>query len=129
MENTEKSTKKYPTKREQFYALIKERVAKQLDLVVTDTYFTYKVAVKPKKIYLVPSLSNGGLLLVLSSATFRETVYGNSQEKLEEIIQSYEMIAATQLYEPESERICFGKTMKITSETTQESVLKFWCNN
>ncbi len=127
MTDTEKS--KYPTKREMFYALIKERVAKQLDLVVTDTYFTYKVAVKPKKIYLVPSLSNGGLLLVLSSATFRETVYGNSPEKLEEIIQSYEMIATTQLYEPESDRICFGKTMKITGDTTQEAVLKFWCNN
>ena len=128
MARTEKSVEN-PTKRELFFSLVKERVSKQLDLEVTDTYFTYKVAVKPNKIYLVPSLANGGLLLVLSSATFRETVYGNSAEKLEEIIQSFDMVATTQLYEPDTEKICWGKTMQITSETTQEAVLKFWCNN
>ena len=127
MENNGKSISK-TTRREQFLTLLKERVAKELDLLVTETYFTYKKAVEPNKIYLVPSLETDGLLLVFSSATFREVVYENKEGNLDEIIQSYEMVAAMQRYEPESEKIYFGKTMVITSETTPESVIKFWCN-
>ena len=117
------------TKRNRFCTLLKKRVAKQLDLLVTDTYFTYKVAVEPNKIYLIPSIEGEGLLLVFSSATFRDVVYGTALKNLEEVIESYDMVAAMQLHEGESERISFGKTMDITNETTPEALIKFWCSN
>ena len=129
MENKEKSTEQYSTRREKFLSLLKSRVEKQLDLHVSDTYFTYKVAVEPNKIYLVPSIEDDGIRLVFSTATFRKVVYNNVQGNLEEIIQSYDMVAATQMYDGDSERISFGKTMAVTSETTSESVIKFWLNN
>lgn len=128
MKEMKKSTKQ-PTRRELFMALLEERVAKQLDLLVTETYFTYKVAVEPKTIYLVPSIEEDGIQLVFSTATFRDAVYGNEQIDLEEAIQSYKMVAATQLYDGESERISFGKTTDITNETTPEVLIKFWCNS
>ena len=128
MTEMKKSTKQ-PTRRELFMALLKERVAKQLDLLVTETYFTYKVAVEPKTIYLIPSIEEDGIQLVFSTATFRDAVYGNEQIDLEEAIQSYKMVAATQLYDGESERISFGKTTDITNETTPEVLIKFWCNS
>lgn len=128
MENKEKSTIE-STKRNRFCTLLKKRVAKQLDLLVTDTYFTYKVAVEPNKIYLIPSIEGEGLLLVFSSATFRDVVYGTALKNLEEVIESYDMVAAMQLHEGESERISFGKTMDITNETTPEALIKFWCSN
>ena len=128
MENKEKFITEGP-KRNRFCTLLKKRVAKQLDLLVTDTYFTYKVAVEPNKIYLIPNIEGEGLLLVLSTATFRDAVYGTTLKNMEEIIQSYDMVAAMQLFEGESERISFGKTMNITRETTPESLIKFWCTN
>lgn len=128
MENKEKSTNE-STRRNRFCTLLKKRVAKQLDLLVTDTYFTYKVAVEPNKIYLIPSIEGEGLLLVFSSATFRDVVYGTALKNLEEVIESYDMVAAMQLHEGESERISFGKTMDITNETTPEALIKFWCSN
>ena len=128
MENREKSTNE-STRRNRFCTLLKKRVAKQLDLLVTDTYFTYKVAVEPNKIYLIPSIEGEGLLLVFSSATFRDVVYGTALKNLEEVIESYDMVAAMQLHEGESERISFGKTMDITNETTPEALIKFWCSN
>ena len=91
MENKEKSTIE-STKRNRFCTLLKKRVAKQLDLLVTDTYFTYKVAVEPNKIYLIPSIEGEGLLLVFSSATFRDVVYGTALKNLEEVIESYDMV-------------------------------------
>ena len=128
MENKEKSINE-GTKRNRFCTLLKKRVAKQLDLLVTDTYFTYKVAVEPDKIYLIPNIEGEGLLLVLSTATFRDAVYGTTLKNMEETIQSYDMVAAMQLFEGESEKISFGKTMNITRETTPESLIKFWCTN
>ena len=128
MENKEKSTNEI-TRKERFCRLLRDRVAKQLDLLVTDTYFTYKVAVDHNKIYLVPNIEDDGLLLVLSTATFREAVYEKRQSNLEEIIHSYDMVAARQLSDGDSERISFGKTMVITNETTPEAVIKFWCNH
>ena len=128
MENKVKSTNE-GTRRNRFCTLLKKRVAEQLDLLVTDTYFTYKVAVEPNKIYLVPDIEGDGLLLVLSSATFRDAVYGNTLKDMEEAIQSYDMVAAMQLFDGESERISFGKTMNITKETMPESLIKFWCSN
>lgn len=128
MENKAKFTTEGP-KRNRFCTLLKKRVAKQLDLLVTDTYFTYKVAVEPNKIYLIPNIEGEGLLLVLSTATFRDAVYGTTFKNMEETIQSYDMVAAMQLFEGESERISFGKTMNITRETTPESLIKFWCTN
>ena len=128
MENKEKSINE-GTKRNRFCTLLKKRVAKQLDLLVTDTYFTYKVAVEPDKIYLIPNIEGEGLLLVLSTATFRDAVYGTTLKNMEETIQSYDMVAAMQLFEGESEKISFGKTMDITNETTPESLIKFWCTN
>lgn len=128
MENKEMSTIE-STKRNRFCTLLKKRVAKQLDFLVTDTYFTYKVAVEPNKIYLIPDIEGEGLLLVFSSATFRDVVYGTALKNLEEVIESYDMVAAMQLHEGESERISFGKTMDITNETTPEALIKFWCSN
>ena len=128
MENKEKFTAEGP-KRNRFCTLLKKRVAKQLDLLVTDTYFTYKVAVEPNKIYLIPNIEGEGLLLVLSTATFRDAVYGTTLKNMEETIQSYDMVAAMQLFEGESEIISFGKTMDITNETTPEALIKFWCSN
>ena len=128
MKEMKKSTKQ-PTRRELFMALLEEYVATQLDLLVTETYFTYKIAVEPATIYLVPSLEDDGIQLVFSTATFRDVVYDNNQINLEDAIRSYKMVAAKQLHDGESEQISFGETMVITSETTPESVIKFWCNN
>jgi hypothetical protein len=128
MENKEKSTNQ-GVRYNRFCTLLKKRVAKQLDLIVTDTYFTHKVAVEPNKIYLVPNIEDEGLLVVFSAATYREVMYGGNLRNLEEIIQSYDMVAARQLNDGDSERLSFGKTMNITRETTPESVIKFWCSH
>lgn len=124
--NPDKEDGYYKMRRLEFYESIITMIQERTKLKVKGTYFTYKVAVEPNKIYLAPDSSKKNITLVFSSATYRELVYGAEKGNLDQIIKDYEMVAVKRIHEPGTDKISFGDTMEVTSETTAESLLEFW---
>lgn len=115
-------------RRAEFYDAVVAFVKERFDFKVSGFFIDEKIPMSIKELYFVPGFSKKSTRVVVSQEMYVDMMYNPEKYDVEEILRTYGLIAATQLYDQKTDKISLGRTMRITPDTTTTQVNKFWYN-